>query len=129
MNIAMIDDNPTVLMINEAMLKKEGAIQNGDVLDKFSSGAAFMEAVHEKGVEFYDVVVMDHDLGDKETRGFDVLVQLNKNGFKGKAVLLTADESMLIGLKTKLATDIEYLIKNQGAIPALSKIINQGRKQ
>lgn len=124
-HIAMVDDNNTVLMVNNAMLKRNALVSDGDVVDLFQTSTSFYEIIKVKGAEYYDIVVCDHDLRGEEIKGFDLLVKLQQNGYKGSCVLLTGEDKLIMKLKFKMGgKNITYILKdnNQGKDGALSKL-------
>lgn len=134
MNIVMIDDNSTVLKVNKAMLEKEYAFFATDHLDQYQTLSDFFKSIDANGINFYDVILMDNNLSKDGPSGFDVLVQLQKDGFLGRAVLLTGDDSDTLKAKNQFIATIDYIEKNRhtpngSAVKLLAEIIAQERKK
>lgn len=127
MKIAIIDDNSTVLKINQIMLKKEGFILEDDIIELYLTFSSFFNE-NSKKLNEYDVVVCDYDLGLESKNGLDILKELKLIGLKGAAVLLTSDNTMMLKAKVSLAQNINYISKDKNdAIAKLGNIINLNR--
>lgn len=128
MKIAIIDDNNTVLKINQIMLKKEGFILEDDIVELYLNFYDFFDN-NSKKINEYDVVVCDYDLGLDKKNGLDLLKELKLIGLKGAAVLLTSDDTMMLKAKVSLSKNISYIAKDKSdAITKLGHIINLNRK-
>jgi FixJ family two-component response regulator len=110
--VAMIDDNTTVLMVTQAMLKKQGSIAAEDTFDKYQDPDLFLESIQNSDVNAYDAIIVDYDLGPGKPKGTEIVSRLQKEGFFGKAILLTGDDSIGTALRVKASGDIEFVLKN-----------------
>lgn len=109
--IAMIEDNPTVMAVNEAVLRKEEFIYTTDVIDKFSNSDMFFKEF-DKDRHYYDLIISDHDLGRASMIGLDILISALESGYRGKTVLLTSDDSIALREVMNRFPQIGYIIKN-----------------
>lgn len=132
MNIALIDDDTTTLSITELMLKKTNAITSADSVEKYKT----IEDFHNRNSStIFDVIICDQDFGILSSKkGFDFLKALVNNGFKGKPVLLTADDSVSMGLKMSFEGRLEYVTKNMSSgdknvYKMLGEIIKNARNE
>lgn len=133
MKIAMIEDHPTTLMVNEVMLKKQQIVLKEDEFHGYQTADDFLEFVDKMGVNYFDIVIADNDLGENQKTGFDIISLMRTNGFKGKPILLTGDDSVSMGLKMKLNRGVEYIVKNnkpgpEGYLGKLSESIGNARE-
>lgn len=129
----MIDDNLTTLKVNEVMLRKRLAIIDGDRLDQFSTPDDFFEKIAHQDINHYSILIVDYDLRDTKINGYGLIAEMQKNGFIGKAVLLTGDDSTSMGIRMKLTRDVEYVVKNvpmgsNDTISVLSELIFKVRE-
>lgn len=110
LNILLIDDTNTVLLITEALLKKENYITDEDT---FETKQSVEELTNKELLEIssnYDVIICDHNLEERIT-GLDFLINIKKFKFAGLLILLTSDESY--DLHTRVGREnIHYIIKN-----------------
>ncbi len=131
MKIVIIDDNKTVLLVNQLMLKKEGFIKDGDVLVTYPDIDTFYKE-NEKAIELIDVIICDYDLGKNTLDGLKFLKNVRENGFPGECILLTGDDSFVMKTKMQLQKNIHYILKNSeksksSTISQLGKIIENHR--
>ena len=130
MNIALIDDDTTTLSITELMLKKTNAIMAEDNVEKYRTIEDFYSRDTKTN---FNIVICDQDFGRLSSKkGFDFLKGLVNNGFQGKAVLLTGDDSISMGLRMSFEGKLEYVTKNMSAgdknvYSVLSRIISNIR--
>lgn len=128
----MIDDNPTVLAVNFAMLKKTNALTPDDQFDAYKNPTDFFAVTKENNVNYYDVIIVDYDLGPDNMKGLEIISGMIKQGFTGKAVLLTGNDSAGLGMKMMMLPNIDYAIKNistgeKSTIAILAKAIERAR--
>lgn len=109
MKIALIDDNTTVLAVNEALIKKSGILAAEDSIEKFTDTESFFEQ-YAQGK--YGLVVCDHDLGTGKMKGADLLSLLRNMGSRETLALLTGDDSLSMSMRMKNELDIHYIVKN-----------------
>ena len=132
MKIALIDDNKTILKINEVMLKKEGYIVNDDI-SKFSEIKDLSQDTINYFINEFDLIVCDQDLGVGKVNGLDFLKKIIEIEPNKYCVLLTGNDSLLMKAKTAISKNINYLIKNNdkngGTIFKLGEIISKVRKE
>ena len=114
MRIAIIDDNTTVLITTDVKLRKLGAIQLWDTVDKFKDADSFLEAFKEGGANDYGIIIVDHDLGRNQLKGYELISLVQKDGYKNRAVLFTADDSISMHLKMTFTGRVDYVIKSNG---------------
>ncbi len=133
MRIALIDDNKTILTINEVMLKKEGYIVNDDDISKFSEIKDLSNETISYFINEFDIIICDQDLGVGKVNGLDFLKKVIEKDSSKTCVLLTGDDSLLLKAKTAISKNINYLIKNNdkngGTIFKLGEIISKVRKE
>ena len=132
MRIALIDDNKTILTINEVMLKKEGYIVNDDI-SKFSEIKDLSNDTISYFINEFDLIVCDHDLGVGKVNGLDFLKKVIEVEPNKYCVLLTGNDSLLMKAKTAISKNISYIVKNNdkngGTIFKLGEIISKIRKE
>ena len=132
MRIALIDDNKTILTINEVMLKKEGYIVNDDI-SKFSEIKDLSNETISYFINEFDIIICDQDLGVGKVNGLDFLKKVIEKNSSKTCVLLTGDDSLLLKAKTAMSKNINYVIKNNdkngGTIFKLGEIISKIRKE
>lgn len=131
MKIVIIDDNKTVLLVNQLMLKKEGFIKDGDVLVTYPEIDTFYKE-NDNAIELIDVIICDYDLGKNTLDGLKFLKNVRENGFSGECILLTGDDSFVMKTKMQLQKNIHYILKNSeksksSTISQLGKIIENYR--
>lgn len=132
MNIAIIDDNKTVGITIQAVLRKNGSIMAWDNVELFSAANEFINAFNNMEEGHYGVIICDHNLGINQPKGYDVVMLFRDSGFKGKIVLLTGDDSVSMGLKMKKTDEVVYIVKNfasktNNAYDLLSAVIGEAR--
>lgn len=109
LNILLIDDNKTVLLITESLLKKSGYVKYDDQVETIESIESLTNQQLLDISSYYDIIICDHNLEERIT-GLDFLVTLKKYKFVGLSILLTSDESY--DLKAKLEREtIHHVIK------------------
>lgn len=132
LNILLIDDNSTVLLITQALLKKENYIKETDTFDTLKS----IEELTDKELldisSKYDVIICDHNLEERIT-GLDFLITLSKYKFVGLKILLTSDESYDLHARVE-RENINYITKNieegeNSTNALLGNLITEYRKQ
>lgn len=111
--LAMVDDNSTVMDTNEAVLRKREGLLANDAVAKFKTADEFLADVEKNGINYYDIVLCDQDLGRTQMKGYEVITEIQKKGYVGKAVLLTADNSESMELRMDLTFDVEYVTKGE----------------
>jgi CheY-like chemotaxis protein len=124
LTILMIDDNSTVLLANETMLRKAGCVLDEDILYRYASGETFFTDYDGQNI---DIAIVDYDLGPRNANGYDVLTQMQMSGFFGIAVLLTGDDSDQMQKRIKLTSGMIYLHKEAGVIDRLCEVIESAR--
>lgn len=110
MKLALIDDNNTVLKVNQLMLKKEGFINDEDIFSTYLDISTFTN--QNKQLNELSIIMCDYDLGKHSINGLEFLKQLKSNGYKGVCVLLTGDDTMSLRAKMSFNSNIHYVIKN-----------------
>ena len=132
MRIALIDDNKTILTINEVMLKKEGYIVNDDI-SKFLEIKDLSNETISYFINEFDLIVCDQDLGVGKVNGLDFLKKVIEVEPNKHCVLLTGNDSLLMKAKTAISKNISYVVKNNdkngGTIFKLGEIISKVRKE
>lgn len=132
MNIALIDDNKTVLTVNELMLKKEKYITEEDLIDKFTDINSFrQDRTLIEVTNKYNMIICDYDLGKESINGLEFLKSIKATGYIGSCVLLTGDDSITMKTKMLLQSNINYIIKNKNhneTIIQLGKLITDFKK-
>lgn len=128
MKIALIDDNKTVLMVNEVMLKKEGFTSSNDDVSKFTNIEEFYTDKKKEFTDNFEIIVCDYNLGENSMNGLEFFKCIISEGYKGTCVLLTGDDSITMKTKMLLHPNINYIIKNNeknnnGTIFQLGQII------
>lgn len=131
MKIIIIDDNKTVLLVNQLMLKKEGFIKDGDVLITYPDIDTFYKD-NDDSIELIDVIICDYDLGKNTIDGLKFLKKVKDNGYNGESILLTGDDSFSMKTKMHMQKNIHYILKNSeksksSTISQLGKIIENYR--
>lgn len=133
MKIALIDDNKTILKINEVMLKKENHINENDKIEVFEEIKDLSQDTINYFVNEFDLIVCDQDLGVGKVNGLDFLKKVIEVEPNKYCVLLTGNDSLLMKAKTAISKNINYLIKNNdkngGTIFKLGEIISKVRKE
>lgn len=129
MKIAVIDDNNTVLKVNQIMLKKEGYLIENDFIKSYLSIEDFNQ---DNDKLDFDIIVCDYDLGKSSINGLDFFKQLRQKNFEGMYILLTGDDSIVLKAKISLSKDIHYIIKNTNkdntsTVSQLGKLFNEKR--
>ena len=110
LRILLIDDNNTVLIITETLLKKAKFIHAEDTLNKLSTVEELCNHELASICSNNDIIICDHNLEERIT-GFDFLKILKNFGFNGLQILLTSDESY--ELKAKIdKEEMKYVVKN-----------------
>lgn len=131
MRIALVDDNKTVLTINEVMLKKEGYILSNDTIYKSTEIKDLTNNTISEFDSSYDLIICDHDLGVGKVNGLDFLKKIIDKNPSKRCVLLTGDDSLLMKARTAISKNIDYVVKNNdkngGTIHKLGDIINKVR--
>ena len=104
----MIDDNSTTLKLVEIKLKANGAIKEDDVFFKYTNAVSFFRD-YDAG-KYFDLIIVDHDLGIGVTWGYEIIMILNSSGYTRKSVLFTSDETA--ELKSNVShVNAEYVSK------------------
>lgn len=132
MRLAFIDDNKTVLMVNEIMLKKEKIIKNEDTVVKHSQINEFSEADYIDFANDFDFVACDFNLGKDSINGLEFLKKIKNTNSEITCVLLTGDDSLAMKTKMMLHANINYVIKNNekngnSTLSQLGELINHCR--
>lgn len=126
--IAMLDDNKTILSVNTMVLKKEEAIIDEDILHTYLTPEDFLAKINGEYINKYDIVIIDHNLGIDKIKGLNIIIRMKRNGFIGKAVLLTSNNSIEMSFKTGNLCDVDYIIKNEkNTLDLLINAINTTR--
>lgn len=131
MKIAIIDDNSTVLKVNQVILKKENFLTNIDEIKTYTTIDNFFEET--KNINLFDLIVCDYDLGRNSKNGLEFLKELQEKGFENTTVLLTGNDSEELKEIMELNKNIYYVIKNTnkdntGTIYQLGNIIKETRE-
>ena len=133
MRIALIDDNKTILKINEVMLRKENHINENDKIEVFEEIKDLSNDTINYFIKEFDLIVCDQDLGVGKVNGLDFLKKIIDVEPNKYCVLLTGNDSFLMKAKTAISKNINYLIKNNdkngGTIFKLGEIISKIRKE
>ncbi len=133
MRIALIDDNKTILKINEVMLRKENHINENDKIEVFEEIKDLSNDTINYFINEFDLIVCDQDLGVGKVNGLDFLKKVIEIESNKHCVLLTGNDSLLMKAKTAMSKNINYLIKNNdkngGTIFKLGEIISKVRKE
>ena len=133
MKIALIDDNKTILKINEVMLRKENHINENDKIEVFEEIKDLSNDTINYFIKEFDLIVCDQDLGVGKVNGLDFLKKVIEVEPNKYCVLLTGNDSFLMKAKTAISKNINYLIKNNdkngGTIFKLGEIISKVRKE
>ncbi len=132
MLIVIIDDNSTVLLTLEAKLKASKAIQDWDTLYKFRTADEFIKHFRFGKDNDYGIVICDHDLGPDQMKGYEVINLIQKEGYKNKAILFTADDSTALNIKMTFKRHVDYVVKSNergenDSSFILSKLIAEAR--
>ena len=133
MKIALIDDNKTILKINEVMLRKENHINENDKIEVFEEIKDLSNDTISYFINEFDLIVCDHDLGVGKVNGLDFLKKVIEVEPNKHCVLLTGNDSLLMKAKTAISKNISYIVKNNdkngGTIFKLGEIISKIRKE
>lgn len=133
MKIALIDDNKTILKINEVMLRKEKHINSEDKVEVFEEIKDLSQDTINYFVNEFDLIVCDQDLGVGKISGLDFLKKIIEIEPNKYCVLLTGNDSLLMKAKTAISKNITYVVKNNdkngGTIFKLGEIISKIRKE
>ena len=133
MRIALIDDNKTILKINEVMLRKENHINENDKIEVFEEIKDLSNDTISYFINEFDLIVCDHDLGVGKVNGLDFLKKVIEVEPNKHCVLLTGNDSLLMKAKTAISKNISYIVKNNdkngGTIFKLGEIISKIRKE
>ena len=133
MKIALIDDNKTILKINEVMLRKENHINENDKIEVFEEIKDLSQDTINYFVNEFDLIVCDQDLGVGKVNGLDFLKKIIEVEPNKHCVLLTGNDSLLMKAKTAISKNISYIVKNNdkngGTIFKLGEIISKIRKE
>jgi len=132
LNITLIDDDTTILLVTEALLKNENYINDNDTINSLTSISNLDDYEILNLVKNTDIVICDHDLGSNSIEGLDFLKKLKSFQFKGLLVLLTGDESYNMRARIDSEDNIHYVIKNiesskNGTINQLGNLISNFR--
>lgn len=128
MNIAIIDDSMTILLTTEAKLKQAGVLQSWDKMYKFHNATSFLEELKKIGPNEFGIIIVDQDLGKDEPKGYELINTLQSAGYKNKAVLFTADDSVKMHMKMAFAHHVDYVVKESSeSFKTLSKLIQEAR--
>lgn len=126
MKIALLDDNSTILLTTEAMMRKCGALKEWDQFLKYDNAEKFLEEF--RGDDEFGVIIIDHDLGDDQIKGYELISLVQSEGYKNKAILFTGDDSMRMNLKMAFAHHVDYVVKgNKEQFEILAKLIEEAR--
>ena len=131
--IALIDDNKTVLMVNEVMLKKERIVTENDLISKYTEISNFSDFDYIDFANKFDFVVCDYNLGKDSINGLEFLKKVLSINNKLVCILLTGEDSFFTKTKVALQGNIHYVVKNNnnnkenGAIFQIGKIINDNK--
>jgi len=109
--IVLIDDNSTVLLITETLLKAHGFIEIGDEIITHQN-VDFTDDEMFKIMNTTDIIICDNDLGEGHLQGFDFLTRLLYYNYRGTMILMTGDESYKMRAKMETQKNIHYVIKN-----------------
>ena len=133
MKIALIDDNKTILKINEVMLRKENHINENDKIEVFEEIKDLSNDTINYFINEFDLIVCDQDLGVGKVNGLDFLKKVIEIESNKHCVLLTGNDSLLMKAKTAISKNISYIVKNNdkngGTIFKLGEIISKIRKE
>lgn len=133
MKIALIDDNKTILKINEVMLRKENHINENDKIEVFEEIKDLSNDTINYFINEFDLIVCDQDLGVGKVNGLDFLKKIIEVEPNKHCVLLTGNDSLLMKAKTAISKNITYVVKNNdkngGTIFKLGEIISKIRKE
>lgn len=134
LKIGIIDDNKTVLMVTEIMLKKEKFVSENDVIEKFTDISSFCLDNQNDFIFNFDIIICDYDLGKDSISGLDFFKKLKGIGFNGQCILQTGDDSITMKTKMLLHPNIHYIVKNaeknnNNTIFQLGELINNYRVQ
>ncbi len=133
MKIALIDDNKTILKINEVMLRKENHINENDKIEVFEEIKDLSNDTINYFINEFDLIVCDQDLGVGKVNGLDFLKKIIEVEPNKHCVLLTGNDSLLMKAKTAISKNISYIVKNNdkngGTIFKLGEIISKVRKE
>ncbi|MFA6396298.1 MAG: response regulator [Sulfurimonas sp.] len=132
MRSAIIDDNSTIGITVEAVLRKNGSIMAWDSMDKFKDAESFKKAYYEGGVNFYGAIICDHDLGLDQPNGYEIATVLRDSGYQGKLILLTGNDSSSMALRMGATQGVDYVVKNfaskgKNAYDLLSSLLGEAR--
>lgn len=133
MKIALIDDNKTILKINEVMLRKENHINENDKIEVFEEIKDLSNDTINYFINEFDIIICDQDLGVGKVNGLDFLKKIIEVEPNKHCVLLTGNDSLLMKAKTAISKNITYVVKNNdkngGTIFKLGEIISKIRKE
>lgn len=132
MNIAILDDDPTIRMAVEAVLRNSGSIMTWDMVDTFATADDFLQTFYGRPLDWYGVIICDHDLGKNQPKGYDLLCVICNDGYNGDPILLTGDNSSSMALKMDSISTIHYVVKKfakgeENAYNVLSSLIGKAR--
>jgi len=127
--IAIIDDNSTVLLITETLLKSNGFVKNTDEIITYLN-VDFPDEEMLMIINNTDIVICDNDLGEGHLQGFDFLKRLSYFNYRGLMILMTGDESYNMRAKLEGQKNIHYVIKNNengesSTISQIGRLITQ----
>lgn len=113
MRVAIIDDCTTILVTTDLKLRKMGAILLWDTVEKFKDADSFLANL-KNDVNTYDIIIVDHDLGVNQMRGYELISHIQKQGYRNKAVLFTSDDSLGMHVKMFFTWHVDYVVKDSG---------------
>jgi DNA-binding NtrC family response regulator len=114
-NLFIVDDNK--LTVTDLKFYLQSRFGSGVKISTFNDGESCLKAVDKNT----HIVILDYFLGDKN--GLEVLKLIKAINPKTEVIMLSGNEDMALAIETFRNGATDYVIKGQGALKKISKLV------